>query len=526
MIDPNGIIDEASLYICRSCQKSLQAKVLPPESLANYRWIGPVPPELQDLTWMKELLIARAHLTGHIVHLQDRNSASHFSLKGHVILLPQDTMKLLTILPLLPSNLPDKVRIVWVGKPVRDIDGLRDCFSVRTHKIYDALIWLIQNNEDYKEVTIDHSQFERWPPVWVAENLLDLAGATDDGGREDNARIGIATEDSDNAEMAPGDVPMTGLGIIDTAAVSEPAQLCAIQQISLLKSDRTINVLTGNNILNVASYFTSAFPSIFPWGTGKHIDPRRSQECKQKLEFRRWIQLLLTNSSRYRPELIKRTSIRCFQGHRGFVVLCFNLLRRRHNLQKMNLITSKDNWETTRPLLESLTEERLTTTAQEAAKHKPISDTAVKKLLAMVNTIGTKDPGSEERKSHLLARLKSATVYHGLPQIFITLNPADNNSPIALFYAGERIDVKSFHPQLYTVGHRLKTMLDNPLSVVEYFRNTIDTILETMLKGGMFGELIHYHGPIEYQGRGTPHAHLVVCPSPPPPHRSDWYSSG
>ena len=60
MIDPNGIIDEASLYVCHSCQKSLQAEVLPPESLANYRWIGPVPPELQDLTWMEELLIARA----------------------------------------------------------------------------------------------------------------------------------------------------------------------------------------------------------------------------------------------------------------------------------------------------------------------------------------------------------------------------------------------------------------------------------------------------------------------------------
>jgi len=30
----------------------------------------------------------------------------------------------------------------------------------------------------------------------------------------------------------------------------------------------------------------------------------------------------------------------------------------------------------------------------------------------------------------------------------------------------------------------------------------------------MFGELIHYHGPIKYQGQGTPHAHLVVCSSP------------
>jgi hypothetical protein len=206
--------------------------------------------------------------------------------------------------------------------------------------------------------------------------------------------------------------------------------------------------------------------------------------------------------------------IRCFQSHRGFIVLCFDLLRRGLSLKESNLITSRDHWDTTGPLIESLTEERLTTAAQEAAKHKPISDAAVKKLLAMVNTIGTKDPGSEERKSHLLARLKSATVYHGLPPIFLTLNPADNVSPVALFYAGEKIDVKSFHPNLYSKASRMSTMLHNPLAVVEYFRNTIQTVIKTMLKGGMFGELVHYHGPIEYQGRGTPHAHLVVL-SPP-----------
>jgi hypothetical protein len=160
--------------------------------------------------------------------------------------------------------------------------------------------------------------------------------------------------------------------------------------------------------------------------------------------------------------------------------------------------------------LRNLTESQLEIAARQAAQHKPIANPAVKKLLAMVNSMGSTDPGSEERKSHLLARLKSATVYFGLPQIFITVNPADTISPLALFYAGEKIDVKSFHPRLYTAGMRLKTMLDNPLAVVEYFRNTLNTIIEKMLKGGMFGELIHYQGPIEYQGRGTPHAHLVV----------------
>src|SRR5579859_5720852 len=126
---------------------------------------------------------------------------------------------------------------------------------------------MTQNNEDYKKVTIDHTNFERWPPVWVAEDLLDLAGAMEDSGQEGNTQIGIATEDSGNAEMAPGDVPMTASGIIDTAAVSESAWLHAIQQISLSKSDQMINVLMGNNILNednMVSYFTSVFPPIFP----------------------------------------------------------------------------------------------------------------------------------------------------------------------------------------------------------------------------------------------------------------------
>ena len=103
MIDPLGIVKTAgrpiSVCICQSCQKSLKNDVQPPESLANFRWIGPVPPELQGLTWIEELLIARAHLNGTIVRLQNRNTTSHFGLKGHVILLPQDTTRLLDLLP-------------------------------------------------------------------------------------------------------------------------------------------------------------------------------------------------------------------------------------------------------------------------------------------------------------------------------------------------------------------------------------------------------------------------------------------
>jgi hypothetical protein len=137
MIDPLGIAQTArrpsSVCICESCQKSLKNNARPPELLAHFRWVGPVPPELQGLTWIEELLIARAHLNGTIVRLQNRNS--HFGLKGHAILLLQDTTRLLDILPLPPSVLPDIVRVVWVGRPVRSADSLYDHFSVQTQRL-------------------------------------------------------------------------------------------------------------------------------------------------------------------------------------------------------------------------------------------------------------------------------------------------------------------------------------------------------------------------------------------------------
>jgi hypothetical protein len=47
-------------------------------------------------------------------------------------------------------------------------------------------------------------------------------------------------------------------------------------------------------------------------------------------------------------------------------------------------------------------------------------------------------------------------------------------------------------------------MLQNPLAIVEYFHTLVDTIIETVFKQGIFGDLRHYYGTIEYQGRGTP----------------------
>ena len=191
---------------------------------------------------------------------------------------------------------------------------------------------------------------------------------------------------------------------------------------------------------------------------------------------------------------------------------CFDITRRRHNISKTNNQASYNNWAATKELLESLEVDELLKAADEAEKHQPISDPRVKKVLKTIARIGSTAAGSDEKKSYLLVQLKCAMIYYGCLIIFPTINPGERHSPIALFYAGEKIDVRSVDPDLYSSEARLRKMLDNPLAVVEYFHSMVTTIIQTVLKGGVFGELAHHFGTIEYQGRHTPHIHMAVFP--------------
>ena len=106
--------------------------------------------------------------------------------------------------------------------------------------------------------------------------------------------------------------------------------------------------------------------------------------------------------------------------------------------------------------------------------------------------------------------LKSSIVRYGCPIIYLTINPADHHSALSLKYAGINIDVTKFIPEEYNYTRRVKILLQNPLAVVEYFHNMVKAIIDSVLRQGMFGKLIHHYGTIEYQGRFTPHTHMAV----------------
>ena len=70
-IKENGgpIIDTNCKHVCNECVAFLEKKVMPPTALANGLWIGDIPKELLDLTFVERLLVARIRSNRCIVHV-------------------------------------------------------------------------------------------------------------------------------------------------------------------------------------------------------------------------------------------------------------------------------------------------------------------------------------------------------------------------------------------------------------------------------------------------------------------------
>jgi hypothetical protein len=148
-----------------------------------------------------------------------------------------------------------------------------------------------------------------WESTVVATELLDSMAHVADASAEDASRSGFATEDPD-VDGFEGDIPFNVSGILDVNNVTQSPDIITLETLADAKrraqnqgqlvpvAEITVNVVTGGNILSEycdPTYFTSAFPTLFPYGTGKHLDSRRPKA----LQLSTWVQLLLRNSSRF-----------------------------------------------------------------------------------------------------------------------------------------------------------------------------------------------------------------------------------
>jgi hypothetical protein len=174
--------------------------------------------------------------------------------------LPQNVKELATSLPRYPKDLAMIiVKVKGRENTFRDV-------TVQKQKVHNALIWLINNNPHYSELTINEVALNSLPKNGVPPDLMTVE--TDDD---------IVSDDNCSPDIGPPtDNPSEDIVYDDSTEMSNflPVGVQQQQEIEALKSqlsesEPTLWPSVDNEPLNeyqVSHLATMAFPTLFPDG--------------------------------------------------------------------------------------------------------------------------------------------------------------------------------------------------------------------------------------------------------------------
>lgn len=114
-----------------------------------------VPPELAELTYLEQQLIAKIHPVVSVYRIRGQQ----IGYSGHVINFPQQVREFASTLP---HRVSDLSSIIAVRVSQSGAEGYVD-FHVRAGKVRSALEWLKINNPWYHDVTVSEENMALLP---------------------------------------------------------------------------------------------------------------------------------------------------------------------------------------------------------------------------------------------------------------------------------------------------------------------------------------------------------------------------
>ncbi|KAN0074376.1 hypothetical protein V8E54_008313, partial [Elaphomyces granulatus] len=178
-------VRDSTVGVCSTCMKGGVSSKLKfsGENWVNTTLCQDMPAVLADLTIVEKNVIARSHLIGYIIRLSTTSKAgvSYRGARGHIIAFKQDPTLLLKILPSPEVEPHHNITVSWDGGAEPTDENLRKFCTVRRKKVLDALEWLKENNELYRDVKINYELLRTWPDDAVPPQLIRNAVRTEPG---------------------------------------------------------------------------------------------------------------------------------------------------------------------------------------------------------------------------------------------------------------------------------------------------------------------------------------------------------
>lgn len=171
------------------------------------------------------------------------------------------------------------------------------------------------------------------------------------------------------------------------------------------------------------SHLACLYPNLFPYGFGVVEDSSRPVS----VGFKDHIQFLLSLED-------KR-----FEKNHSFLYVVFNILQKRNACYGARLmitrpyfggIAEKINYVKVEDIDDAL--RSIEDKTYQSAKHEKVD-----LLLKQIRTIGGKVMGSHQSRALLRVEIHSLIYALGLPNLFMTINPADINHPVCVWDMNE-----------------------------------------------------------------------------------------
>ena len=298
------------------CSRCTNDKELPKKfSKENNMIPSSVPPQLEGLTQVEEMLIARA-LPIMRVYIKPGGQRGY---SGHCINLPQNVAELAHSLPRYPKDLS----VIVVKMKGKDV-------TVRRQNVADALQWLINNNPHYKDIIVNQDSLNSLPLHGVPQDLLS-----------------VETENLENIETCEPDLGRQNEDIVynESTEMSSflPIPECQQQEVQAIQQQILCHQAThmpcptvDNEPLNeyVNPFLaTLAFPTLFPDGKGDPTNP----SLHRNIPLAERVKHLLRFGENKDGRWLYR-----FATHPRFAYWALNMIQRKRILQQTGIFLKQN----------------------------------------------------------------------------------------------------------------------------------------------------------------------------------------
>lgn len=488
------------LSVCKECMGPLGRKQMPRYALANGRWLGECPPELQGLRYVEQLLIARNR---HSFCVAQVSTGKQRYMTANAIIFGQPVARMYSVLPPPRKDIEECLAILFVGtaQPTNE-DVSRTPFLVRHAVVMRALQWLMLNHPDYYHINISLDNMREYPedepPVGVVYRVRDT-------GTGENLAVN-QTEIEHAVETGECSFVVHGL------CGSEFANMTYDQKVRYAvryfdgggKAMYYGHERKPQSIYHNPTLFPSMFPWLFPYGLGSF----ENELMVKRLHRGEHIKALLLYPDRR------------FERDRCFAFIAFNHEQIRASAGGGYLLTNRNNFATVADKILALDREALDNIIErgsdgEYVRPETDAEKACFELISVVDHVAGHVSGLNTSRKYQRNEIKSLIMAKGMPLFFITFAPADLKNPLCLYYCGENVDLFDHLPRLRSADDRRRAIANHPAGAARFFDFLVKTFVRVILRygqkdDGLFGPTEAYYGTVEAQGRLTLHLHMLV----------------